>query len=105
MQFRCMLRTKSVCHAYRSMNPSPVLLSCGIGVWGTDWYTDEQWDESWPQECEQMKSTTAGITREGFGILYGKYRRTEEEDLRSSSSLAEDDLKRCRGETPDADGC
>ena len=65
----------------------------GIGQWSSGPYTDEKWDERWPEECESLESTAEeGIGREAFeGILYGKHRRGK----------AEEDLKRCRGETPD----
>ena len=50
----------------------------GIGFWGTGKgydYTDEGWDARWPKECEDLKSSAAGITREGFALkaLYSKY--------------------------------
>ena len=57
------------------------------GEWGTGWYTDARWDDNWARECEQMESTTDGISREGFeSILYGKYR----------TGKGQADLERCK---------
>jgi len=57
------------------------------GEWGTGWYTDARWDDNWAKECEQMESTTDGISREGFeSILYGKYR----------TGKGQADLERCK---------
>ena len=51
----------------------------GIGDWGSiEDFTDAGWDVRWPKDCELFGCTAAtGVTREGFKVLYIKWRATK----------------------------